>query len=449
MAVSIINQPATNSIVAAYRPILFLLNCNQQPANGNPCPIVIADVYINGVYQSSISVTDYDTVTIWIFTIYQYTFDIQDIVQQYLNSKFTRMYETTNGDMEDARVEAFSCAVRVVFREGYIDANGFTNFYGTAPVAGTKYTSPVAGTGTATSNTFYALNATLTHEDNPSLGLHLDDYKDSFQSTYTLSHRPNLMPNFSKQVAGGKYYVTRLDNDFIFFFSNNSLSSGWLIYIAGKYTNGQAFNSSPVSPGYPTTTTTPATYKVYSFNAGIPNLRKLFGNINWDRVLEYEVYIVSAFFQAIRQYYFVEQTSCNEYARVFFLNNLGTYDGINFERVTIVNKSQSDISVTSLPGMSAPAYKGYHHINRRQVTQNDYYEAECSSYGEQDMNWIKELLGSPRAYLQWSGIQGQNNGLLPIVIEDSDVITRKKEGRYEYVLIIKFYLSNDRFNLRN
>lgn len=168
MSVNILSQPSTNSLVAAYRPIEFWLDCNQSPNNTGPAPIVMADIYFDGVYYASMSSTDYDPA----FSFYFFIFDIQDKAQEYLNSNFQRMYENTQGDMEDRTNERYSCSARVKFRESYEDADGFTQFYGIAPVQGTKWTAPVSGSSeTAVSNTFHILNATLAFEDNLDLGV--------------------------------------------------------------------------------------------------------------------------------------------------------------------------------------------------------------------------------------------------------------------------------------
>lgn len=447
MGVIINIQPAANSIVAAYRPIRFLLTCNQMPNNGDPSPVVMADIYFDGAYYASISVTDYDPLVFWVFLFNYYTIDIQDKVQEYLNSKFARMYENTQGDMENVLNEHFSCSIQVKFREGYIDADGFTQFYGTAPVQGTKFTAPVAGTGTATSNIFYGINASLTHEDNPDLGLHLNTFKDPFQTTYGLSHRPNFMTAINKTVAGGKYFICREDRDFIFWFANNS-TPPWGVQVIGKYKDGATFNTGYVGNNYPPPTNPALPYKVYSFDAGIPNLRNMFGGVQWDNVIEYEVFVVHYLFQATRQYYYVNQGCCDEHDRIFFLNNLGAYDGINFSYKQEINKTNSDRWQSSPPSIWAPVSKSYNGTNRMQPKQNDFYEVFCIVYDEKDMNWIKELLGTPRAYLQWKGVQGQNDGLIPIVIEDSEIVTLKNKDRYEYIINLKYSMSNERINLR-
>jgi hypothetical protein len=195
---------------------------------------------------------------------------------------------------------------------------------------------------------------------------------------------------------------------------------------------------------------------VYSFNAGVPNMRSLFPSVQWDDVVEYEVvvfYYTLGFgwlLDVMRQYYYVEHGCCDEHVRIFFLNNLGTYDGINFKHRQETNKTVSEgWQKSPLPQTNPNASESYHSVNRMQPRQNDVYEVYCNAYDEKDMNWIKELLGTPRAYLQWKGIQGQPDGLLPIVIQDSEIVTLKNKDRYEYVITLKYSLSNERINLRS
>lgn len=455
MAAGIISQPTSDTIVAAYRPILFLLLCNQQPANANPSPALMADIYFDDVYYASIFVTDYEKVSAGIVTFYYYTIDIQDKAQEYLRSSFARMYENTFGDMEDVtQKELFSTKCQVKFREGYIDTNGFTQFYGTAPVQGTKYTAPISGTGTVTSDVFYILNATLRDTDNPDLTLHLFEYQDPFQQTYGLSHRPNYLENVKLKIGGGRYYICKDDNDFIFCFSNAyypNVSDEWYVALIAKYKNGTSVTLSSTAYLYPTTSTTATPYKVYSFNAGIPNLRNVFGSVQWDNVVEYEIFVSGLLFQAMRQKYYVSQCGCcEEHDRIFFLNNMGTFDGINFYNKIEINKTESGQWQKRPPvDFNNTGSKSFHSISRMQVTQNDFYEVRCNCYAEEDMEWIKELLGTPRAYIHWKGSQQQSPGLIPIKIEDGEVETIKNDGRYEYVITIRYSLSKERINLRS
>lgn len=437
MAITILTQPASSALVAAYRPIVFTMIADQQPNNVGACPVIMCDVYLNGLYYSSISVTDYEIIVAF-FTFYQYTFDIQDKLQEFLNCYFARMY-ATRGDMEDATQELYSVRVQCKFRESYVDANGFTRFYGTAPVQGTKYTAPVAGTGTVSSNIFYCINASLTHLDNQDLATHLSYYKEIFQVTYALSHRPNS--NAGLTVGNGKYYIAKEDNDFAFCFSNAYSATNWLVTVAGTYKNGTSFTSASVPY---VLSVSPLQNKVYSINGGIASLRQYITGVNWDEVKEYEVFVSAPFFQAIRQRYTVID-GC-ERIRIFFRNKLGTWDGISFEYAEGTTTTKSDVYQKSLP--LSLTNKAFHGQQRLQATQDEFMAVQCKEYGERDQDWIKELLDTPVAYVQWPGGQGQAAGLLPIVILDSEVRTLKNNDRYEYLLMLKYKLSNNTPSLR-
>lgn len=447
MAITLVTQPAANTLVPAYNPCRFLLDANALPAAGL-CPVVYADVYFDDTYYATISLTDYDPLVVFIFSLHFYTFDIQDLLQEYLRSKFQRMYEQANsgkGDMES--YDYFSCKVYVKFRETYVDTNGLTVAYGTAPVQATKTTAAVAGTGTVTSNTFYALNASLAHEDNPDLPTHLRTFQDSYQTTYGLSHRPNTIVSDNKIIGGGKYYVCQRDHDFIFCFAEDTtIPPNWLVGVVATYKDGTSATVSGVT--YPAPTVTALQRKVYSFNVGIPRMRAMFTSINWNNVARYEVFVYNVFFQAMRQMYYVDNCGCcEERVRIFFLNALGTYDAINFEAKREVNKTASQPWQRTGPTAFETASKANHTGGRMQVQQNDFYTAQCKCYDERDMYWIKELLATPRAYVQWDGTQGQADGLLAIVIEDSEVQTLKVNDRYEYIVEIKYRMSNERITL--
>lgn len=438
MAITITEQPTSGTLVAAYRPIKFVLIADQQPLNVGACPVIMADVYLNGLYYASFSVTDYEIVVAF-FTYYYYTFDIQDKLQEYLDLYFARMYEQTKGDMENQIDETFSARVQVKFREGYIDANGFTKFYGTAPVMGTKYTAPVAGTGTVTSNIFYCIAASLKHLDNMDLPTHLTYYKEAFQATYQLSHRPNN--NAGLTVGGGKYYISRQDNDFVFCFSNGYSATTWLVGVAGTYRNGTTFTSA-FKPY--TLTVSPQINKVYSINGGIAALMQYIPYIDWANVIEYEVFVFDFFFQAMRQKYYI--IDCCERVRLFFRNKLGTWDGISFEYAEETTTTESTKYQKSLPlTLTTKAARG---TSRMQPTQGEVVTVQCKEYGEKDQDWIKELLDTPVAYVQWAGGQGQGYGLLPVNILDSEIKTLKNGDRYEYLLILKYEISNRTPSLR-
>jgi hypothetical protein len=179
---AIITQPATNSVYAAYRPIVFRVSAKK--TNGDPIPpVVFCDVYVNGLYYKTFSSTQYIKLNV---ADSEFQFDIQDALQESL----TR-YLGANGGSAILTVMPPIASVQCKFRSSGIDTEGFLQQEGTVPVQGTLGVPPIAGTGTE-SNTFFAINATLQHEDNQDVLTHLDSYKqrDWDANAHPLTHRP-------------------------------------------------------------------------------------------------------------------------------------------------------------------------------------------------------------------------------------------------------------------
>lgn len=176
-------QPSTAQLLAAYRPIVFKVEATD--TDGGPLPpFVICDVYLNDVYYKSIIRTSADSQTN-LLSVWQ--FDIQDALQESMQADLAAL---TNNNLLNA--PDMSAKVFVKFRASVIDADGFTVEEPTKPVQGTKFTSPVGGTGLQ-SNTFFAINSALQHEDNQNLSAHLNAYKTGTWSSdaYPLTHRKN------------------------------------------------------------------------------------------------------------------------------------------------------------------------------------------------------------------------------------------------------------------
>lgn len=439
MAVALLTYPDTDEVRFAYRPIVFQVVANQQPANSQPCPVVFCDVYFDDVYYGTLSSTDYEVAGAWIIWFYIYTFDIQDMVQEYLNSNFARVYEYGGvGDQENPLTEKYSTKVHVEFREAYIDGQGFTQVYGDAPVKGTKYVPPVSGTGTISSSDFYVINGTVRHRDQFLPAFHFADYMDPFQQSLQLTHRPNIVPFANKVIGGGKYFVTKNDHDYLFWFSNG-YAPPWYIAVVVTYKNGTTVTSSYLN--YPATTTTAQNFRVYWINAGIPQMRLSFPLLQWDNVVQYEVFVFAPFLQMARQTYIV-QNNC-ERIRLFFRNAPGALDGINFEYAEESTKTEAGRVLYSTPLIEPNTVKVGGGSQRFQASQSETFTVQCKDYGEKDQDWLKELLATPRAYIQADNVQQNPKALLPVVIESAEIKTLKNDNRYEYLLVIKFTLSHD------
>lgn len=204
--VSIPQQPASNSLNAAYRPVI--LRCTAQhtlpitPTTFIP-PVVYCDIYFNNVFYKTLTKTQAFNKPDFAASINPlFEFDIQDAAQEYLRSELaphgaSDIYETTT--------ETVSAYCR--FRSSGYNTSGFIIAEGTAPIQGTGSKPPVAGTGTQ-SNGFFILNMSLQHEYNQDLATHLGYVKSntngawSATDAYPASHRPKL------------YYIGLNDSDY-------------------------------------------------------------------------------------------------------------------------------------------------------------------------------------------------------------------------------------------
>lgn len=160
---SILSQPATDSIYASYRPIVFTVNASNTDLSAVP-PVVYCDIYFGGVYYKTISKTQYsllhDGDTDWVF-------DIQDACQEKIDK-----YIAPNGSDDMINVIEAIKSVFCRFRSSGYDSNGFILSEDAVPIQGTGSTPPVSGTGTQ-SNTLFVINATIQHGENQSLLTHL------------------------------------------------------------------------------------------------------------------------------------------------------------------------------------------------------------------------------------------------------------------------------------
>lgn len=202
---SIPYQPATSQLLAAYRPVVFQVQATRTDGAAQP-PYVSCDIYIADLYYKSVIRTAPETITSE-YTIFQ--FDISDALQEYLQPDLATL---NNNNVLQA--PHMSGKVFCRFRSSGLDVDGFTVEEGTKPVQGTKFTAPIPGSGTQ-SNTFFAINSSLQHEDNQNLAVHLNAYKTGAwaNNAFPLTHR-------------NRYFFCNNDSDhFPFIYSGDCLAT--------------------------------------------------------------------------------------------------------------------------------------------------------------------------------------------------------------------------------
>jgi hypothetical protein len=180
MSIAITSQPATNSLNAAYRPVMITVSIT--PA----APVMYCDIYFADVFYKTISKTQGTY------------FDIQDAAKEYLKKVLAPRGGTA---IINAAALITKCYVKV--RSSTI-TDGFLVPDAPIPVQGTATTAPVSGGGTQ-SNTFYIVNSALQHIDNQDYPQHLSFYKTGTwgSGTFPLTHRSK---GYQVNKGGSDYF---------------------------------------------------------------------------------------------------------------------------------------------------------------------------------------------------------------------------------------------------
>lgn len=446
MALVIAAQPDANDLLSAYNPIPFVIYANQ-PTTGDPCPVVFADVYFDGIYYGTFSSTIYYGI---VGPYAEYHFDIQDKAQEYLRTKLWAGIGITQNN--GIQYEHFaSCYVK--FRETDIDSDGFTVSVGTEPIQATFFEEAVDGGGEQ-SEVFHVLNTHLKQLDSSDLLTHLKKYAPGFYGGfdfgYNLSHRPNTVASYNALIGGGKYWVCPKDHDFLCFFTAENLTaiSGYL-FVDIFYLDGTNANDVEFFSALPTPFLT-GTYKSHYINAGIPNLSAILTSLTWTNIDYYTVYLAAPFMDIATQTYYVKNDGCciDRY-RIIFQNLLGGFDGIDLQLTEEVSKAVSGQYQKSKAYIQPS--KRDRGTARFQPMQSDYIEAWTEDYVEADMEWIKELFGTAQAFLQVipDSVQEETEEFIPIEILDGEFTSKKKDDAFVYNVSVKFRYSNEVINLRS
>lgn len=183
--------------------------------------------------------------------------------------------------------------------------------------------------------------------------------------------------------------------------------------------------------------------------SGPKNLQSLFPTVDFTNVSEYYLEIknkddASHIATTNR---FKRGCCCNaDTRRLFFVNYLGGIDAVNIRYKSEETETKSSKWKKAL---RYPLQKWDGGTQRFNVSSNEIMRAEVLCYDEEDQEWLKELIGTPNAWLQWKGTQGQDDDYIPVVVSDGKFITRKEADRYIYVLELELEFANDNIILRN
>lgn len=188
-------------------------------------------------------------------------------------------------------------------------------------------------------------------------------------------------------------------------------------------------------------------YSVYYIPSGPKNLTLLFPTIDWNNVVDYVVGTQDANGDTLCETPLFKIGCCCDERRIrlFFFNYDGSFDAINFK----MPKVTYDVTSASYQkGLQYPLIRRDTGLERFDINANDTYEAINTCYGEKDRNWLQQCISSPKAFMQWDGIEGQGDGYIPVTILDSS-FPKVSIDAFNYVFSIKFKLANSFFIQRN
>lgn len=427
-----IYAPETGKLHAAYRPILVSAFGSTAGVN----QVVYCDIYANGVYYKTLSSTSGQPMgggfALWMF-------DLQDAAQELVKPVVVPIDWPGSATCQDSM-----CEIHVKFRGTLTDSSGFIVSDSPSPVQGTIDSPPIAGGGKV-SNPFYVINASLKHEDNQDLYTHLallNEYHGNSANirVLTLSHRQPY-----------QYYNGPDEYDQIGIMFPYKGNKGTNNYVTLRLQ--LAWRTKSGAPGSTLATSNDnfTVPMIYSLPCGPAQLKQMPWTtpVPWDDIANYNIGLrtVGSIPQFVWRSPHMVASGCNSQARIRFLNYLGAFDSAGFCDVTTSLKARS--KTFERPLIGAPINKIVTGRNRYNVVSSDVMDMITARYAERAMPWLSELVDSPLAYKEWNGGQKQSPNLLPVVIHDSEIIKKKKEGRIIYETKVTAEMANENIRQRN
>ena len=360
-----------------------------------------------------------------------WSFDIQDAIQEILGKSIG-----INGGGILYNPSIITSLIYCKFRVCGYDANGFISSEVSAPIQASGKLPSINGGGTQ-SNSFYVLNSSLQHINNQDLATHLSAYFvntrgiSTWNNAYPVTHRP------------AKYPLSLYDSDYYPFIYMGATVNTSILRIKYKIKGLNVYKEAEVSFVYQL-----IMGSIYGLANGPKNLKVLFPGIEWLQIDEYFLELWTA---APLQILSTNANSIKSYTdnsvRLHFLNYLGTYDAVTFNRANIEHEDSASSFQKTL---SYPLSKTDASHSRLNLKSNDTYEVRTIDYLEADQAWLKELKDSPSVFIEWTGIEGQADDYLPVSMETGKVTLMKNTiNDFIYEFGVKFKLSNEYIIIRS
>lgn len=192
--------------------------------------------------------------------------------------------------------------------------------------------------------------------------------------------------------------------------------------------------------------------KVYQIPEGIPNLQPYFPALNFrsDNVISWKIQAKDATGVVIAETREnIYKLLSKDRTRLNFINQFGGMDGADFIRIDGEKEIKGEVWQKSL---HFPLDKTKGGMIRKNINSNETYTLQTTLYSEFDQEWISELADSPLAWIEMllpNGLgQKTEKQFIPIVISDINFPIIKSEGRFLYLVKIKYYMANANITFR-
>ena len=187
---------------------------------------------------------------------------------------------------------------------------------------------------------------------------------------------------------------------------------------------------------------TPYLTPAFDLPAGPKNLNNLFPAVDWRATASYYLELRDQDDIPLLRTNTYKMGCCcaSDKVRIHFRNALGKFDAVNFQPPKIVH---SNTSVEYKKPTPIILSKTDFSTERMNINAVDTYTCLTTCYGENEMPWLMELADSGKAYMEWSGIQGQADSYLPIKIIDGNFDKKKTVDEFYNPFTVTFKLSNE------
>lgn len=425
MAVNTVQGPAWDEVKTAYNDIIFDVFASTSSE------VVYCDIYFDTKYYKTLVSTS----PIYGFGSTQHRFNISDAAREY--AKTAHVYPATHTTMQFGYGDGLNvtqCYCK--FRGSTISANNVITPDAPVPIQGTMDNVPVAGGG-AQSNLFYIVDAALQAENNSSLLVHLAAYRSNPVLIGPFYIDTNIFKLYPLSHASAIRLKMNDYAQFPFLLPMNSCNGRpWAnvtLQVLAVLPNG---TGASYNTGFGPMTINHI--KRYYIPIGVPQLLALNPAIPFSTFQYYFVYIYSNTDGAVMfaTPKIIPEKACTDRVRIWFRNNLGSFDQLNFgskeERLTVVSGGKTMTN----------GFAGRFNTQLRTNSRSNELITAVGTFTEAEMPVVKELLASSLSYVEkYYDDNGSLLNLFPIRIHDSEIVTLKFEDRYEYEVTIEYSMA--------